>query len=105
MEVEMEHGLTGLLSDVGDDTVALYPQFFGNLGNDLKDVGHYRAVALVDSSGRGNVHLGNDKEMGGSLRIDVIEGQTQIILIDFVGRDLTGDNFTEQTIRQWENLL
>ena len=87
--------LTGLLADVGDDAVALQPQLLGYLGDDSEDVSHHGGVVLGHLGNGGDVGLGDDQEVGGSLGIDVIKGEADLVLIDFIGRDLAFGDFTE----------
>ena len=95
MEVEVMDGLAGLLTDVGDDAIALQTQLLGDLGDDGEDVGHDGGVVLGHFSHGGDVRLGDDQEMSGSLGIDVIKGEADLVLIDFIGRDLPFGDLTE----------
>ena len=101
MEMQMLYTLPRLLPDVGDDAVAVQSQLPGHLGNDLKDVGHRPAVFRRHLGSGGDVGLGDDQEVGGRLGIDVIEGEALLVLIHLVGRDLSRDDLTEQTIGHW----
>ena len=98
MEVQVEHGLARLLADVGDDAVAVHTQLLRHLGDDLEDVGHHGAVFGGDSSGGSDVGLGNHQEVSRSLRVNVVKGEALLILVDFVGRNVAGNNLAEQTI-------
>ena len=89
MEMQVRDTLARLLADVGHHPVALQPQFLGDLRDHSKDVGHHRRVVLADLCHRGDMHLGNHQKMGGRLGIDVVEGEANLILIDFVGGDLS----------------
>jgi hypothetical protein len=95
MEVEVMDGLTGLLTDVGDHAVALQPQLLGDLGDDGEDVSHHGGVVLGHFGHGGDVRLGDDQEVGGSLGINVIKGETDLVLIDFIGRDLPFGDLAE----------
>ena len=88
MEVQVVDTLTGLLTDVGDHAVAIQTQLLGDLGDDGEDMGHHGGVVLGHFGDRGDVGLGDDQEMGGSLGIDVIKGEADLVLIDLIGRDL-----------------
>ena len=97
MEMQVRYALTGLLPDVGHHPVTLQTQLLGDLGDHGKDVGHHRRVVLADLCHRGDMHFGNHQKMGGRLGIDVIEGEADLILIDFVGGDLSLRDLAEQT--------
>ena len=84
MEVQVVNALPRLLPDVGHHAVALQTQLLRQLGNDLKNVGHYGAVFRRDSGNRGNVGLGNHQKVYRGLGCDVIKGIAQIVLIDLV---------------------
>ena len=47
---------------------------------------------------RGDVALGHDEQMHGGLGINVLEGEHGVVLVDDVGRALTGDDATEHAI-------
>ena len=80
----MEHALSRLLTNIGDHTEAVQPQFLRNLGNDLKAVCYDHAVGFIHRSNRLDVLLGDHQKMRRSLRVDVIEGIAQLVLIDLV---------------------
>ena len=66
MEVQVVDALTGLLTDVGDDAVALQTQLLGDLGDDGEDMSHHSGIVLGHFGHGGDVRLGDDQEMGGS---------------------------------------
>ena len=103
--MKMENALARLLSDIGDHTVTLHALFLGDLGDDLKDMGHHGAVFRADSGNRGNVGLGDDQEVSGRLGGDVVEGEAQLVLIDLAAGDLSGNNAAEQTVRHRDSPL
>ena len=105
MEVQVMDTLSGLLTNIGDNAVAVQTQLLGDLGNDGEDVSYYSGVILGYFSHGGNMGLGDDQEVRGSLRIDVIKGKADLVLVDFVGRDLTFGDLAEQTIRHKGFLL
>src|SRR5205085_11632472 len=47
---------------------------------------------------RGDVALGHDQKVHGGLGIDVLEGHDVVVLVDDVGRALTGGDATEHAI-------
>ena len=101
VEVQVVHALPRLVADVGDHAVALHPLLLGQLGNDLKDMGHHRAVLSTDLGDRLDMLLGDHQEVGGRLGIDVVEGKAGVVLIYLAAGDLPGNDLAKQTIRHW----
>ena len=95
MEMQMHDALPCLLADVGDDPVALQPLLLGHLGDDLEHVGNHGAVVAVHLGHRVDVGLGNHQEMGGRLRIDVVERIADVVLVDLAAGDLPCRDLTE----------
>ena len=93
--MQVVDALTGLLADVGDHAVALQTQLLGDLGDDGEDVGHNGGVVLGHFGHGGDVGLGDDQEMSGSLGVNVVKGETDLVLIDFIGRDLPFGDLAE----------
>ena len=98
MEVQVMHALAGLLADVGNNTVALQPQFLCQLGYDLKDMRHHGAVFGADLRHGADMLLGDHQKMGGRLRRNVIKGIAQVVLLHLVGGDLPRRNGAEQAV-------
>ena len=96
--MQMEHALTRLFSDVGDHAEAIHTALLGNLRNDLKAVRHNRAVGRINGGHRLDVLLRDHEKMRGSLRVNVIEGVAEVVLVHLARRDIARDDFTEQTI-------
>ena len=100
MEVQVGHGLLARLADVGHHPVSglVKAQLLGQLGNDLKNMGHHSAV-LRRYSGNGlDVGLGHHQKMGGCLRGNVVEGIAKLVFLDLAAGDLPGDDLREQAI-------
>ena len=95
MEMQMEHTLARLLTDVGDNTIALNAQFCSHLGNHFKNVSHNTAVLPVHFSHGADMCLGDHKKVDRSLRRDIIERIAQVILIDLTAGDLPCCDLTE----------
>ena len=100
----MEHALTRLLTDVGDNAVALHPLLLRQLGDDLKDVGHDAAIVSVHLGYRADVSLGDHQEMGGCLGRDIIERVADVVLIALGGRDLPRRDLADSEIGHGANL-
>ena len=96
--MQMEHALTRLFSDVGDHAEAVHTALLGNLRNDLKAVRYNRAVGRINGGHRLDVLLGDHEKMRGSLRVNVVEGVAEVVLVHLARRDIARDDFTEQTI-------
>ena len=95
----MVHRLTGIVAAVADHAVAVL-QFFGSGdgGDGFENVGDNGAVFSSYTVNRGDVALGNHKDVGRCLGSDVAKCEDLIVPIDLGGGDLTGNNFTEQAI-------
>lgn len=103
--MHMTHTLTAVLTDVGDDAVAVgQPLRCGNLRNGGKDSGDSCAVVGRDLVSRGDVRFGNDQHMHRRLRVDIAEGVNKLVLVDLARGNLTGDNFAEQTVHKQTSL-
>lgn len=73
----------------------LQPLLGGYLGGDLKDMRHYGAVALVYLRRGGDMLLGYDENMNGSLGVEIVESHDGIVLIDLGGGYLTRRYFAK----------
>ena len=93
--MEMEDALTGLLSDIGNDAVALQSLFLGQLCDDLENMGHHAAVGTVHLGHGGDMGLGDHQKMDRGLGRDVAEGLAKRVLIDLGAGDLAGNNLAE----------
>src|SRR5258707_7712089 len=56
------------------------------------------AVPLLDHRERFDVLLGDDYEVHGGRRIDVVEGEHLIVLVDLAARDLASDDLAEDAV-------
>ena len=98
MEVQVGHGLAGLHTAVGHHAEIGHAHTLGHLGDDLKDMGHDGGILGSDLTAGGDVCLGDHQKMNGGLRIDVMEGKADLVLIYLVGGDNARRNLTKQTI-------
>ena len=79
--------LTAVTASVDDDAETVDGTFLhGQLSSQPKHFTQKSVVLRLGVSQRLNVLLGNDQEVHGSLRMDVLEGQYFIIFINFGGR-------------------
>ena len=81
--MQMAHGLACVSAAVGHNTVAVVQSFGpGDGGDHLKNVGHDTAVFRRDAVAVGNVDFGDHQNVGGSLGIDIPEGQNRVIFVN-----------------------
>lgn len=64
-------------------------------------------MACIDVRHGGNMLLGHDQKMHRRMRMNIVEGDQLIILIQTARRNLTGDDFAKETITHsvWLPLL
>ncbi len=63
MEMQVLHGLAGILADIGDDAVAVVQaDFLGQLGDHGKDMAQQGTVLLRQRSGTGMCFLGTTRK-------------------------------------------
>jgi hypothetical protein len=55
-----------------------------------------RLVARMRLADARDRFLGDDEDVRGRLRFDVVEGEHEVVFIDDLRRDLTGDEFLEE---------
>ena len=91
--------MSGAGTDVEDGAVALLDvALAGNLGRS--------EVAAADDFGVGGLgffqsskmFLGNDEDVRGGLRVDVFEGEDVVVLVNFPGRNFTGEDAAEEAV-------
>jgi len=99
MEMQVLHGLAGILADIGDHAVAVVQtDFLGQLGDHGKDMAQQGTVLLRQGSGTLDVLFGHNKEMHLGLRVDIVKRHDLIVLIQLVRGDLALGDHTKQTI-------
>ena len=99
MDVKMRHGLAGIAAMIDDEAEAFIPSLDAELFGDTarrEQQGPERGLifrhGLADTR---DELLRHDEDVGGSLRIDVVEGRDEIVLIDERRGNLTVDDFLE----------
>ena len=55
-------------------------------------------MACIDVRHGGNMLLGHDQKMHRRMRMNIVEGDQLIILVQTARRNLTGDDFAKETI-------
>ena len=96
MEMQVLHGLAGILADIGDHAVAVVQaNFLGQLGDHGKDMAQQGTVLLSQGSGTLDVLFGHNKKVHLGLRVDIVKRHDLIVLIQLVRGDLAlGEEFT-----------
>ena len=99
MYVQVEHRLAGLRADVQYRSVTIF---------DFPVAGYFRCGQMAASDDLGfvllrflqttNVFLGHDKDVRRRLWVDVFEGKGVLVFVDFLRRDLAGDDLAKKTI-------
>ena len=86
MKVQVLHALAAVLTHIGDNAVAalIHTQLAAKLRNHGIDMAQQGGIILRQRRSRRNVALRDNKEMHRGLRVDVVEGQQGVILIQFV---------------------
>ena len=96
MEVDVLDRLTAILTNICDNSVAVFKSAcLCNRRDSFKNCAYPRRVFGGDSVGGFDVTFGNDKHVNGSLGSDVLEGIDLFVLIYLCGGDLSRDYFTE----------
>lgn len=89
----MVHRLPPISTAVDNGPIAIRQSFLiGDLANDSKQVPDEICVAGIHFGQRLDRELGNNQHVSRRLRIDIAEGQTAVVLVDDVGRDLFVDD-------------
>ena len=97
--MEVVDGLAAVWAGVEDDAIAVIEpggaRNFGGLGKQMAQQRRLRRLGLRQ---RRNVLPGNYQQMGGRLGAEIGEADTQLVLVDALGRDAAGDDLAEETI-------
>src|SRR6266850_5818790 len=92
----MIHLLPADTSRVDDDAKTVgRPLFASQARRHTEDLAQQRLVARLAIRERIDVFLGDDHEMHGSKRMDVMEGENVGILVDFPAEDFSPDDLAE----------
>ena len=99
VEVEMIHLLSPHSSGVNDGAKALVATLIpGKPSGGGEEPAQHRLV-LRPYLGQGvNVDLGNQQKMHGSKRMEIVEGQNLVVLVDFPGGNLAASDAAEDAI-------
>ncbi len=75
-----------------------HPEYCGDLGYGGENFAYDDAVVGMNVIEGGDVFFGDDENVLGRGRMNVLEGNTHIVFINSFGRDLSIDDFTEKTL-------
>jgi len=81
-----------------------HSQLPGQPGRGGDQVAHDAGLPVAELVQRSDVLLGDKQDVGGRLRIDVVKGQAQVVLVDDLGRDLAVADLAEKAIAHEPNL-
>ena len=100
VEVEMLHGLSAVLTAVGDHavTVLRQPKLPGNHGDRLQHCRHGGKVLLTHLLNGGNMGLGDHQHVNGGVGVDIVEGVDVFVLVHLLGGDLPCYDLTKQAV-------
>lgn len=100
MQMEVEHALAAVRSGVDDDTVPGLgnPLQFRDLTANQQQLSEQLRVRIVQLSHRNHMFPGNDQRMDRRLRIDIVECDDQIVLIDECCGNSPRDNIAKKTV-------
>lgn len=100
VEVKMVDGLAAVLTGVDDDTIALVePVHACELGCGREQMAEKRGLFRRGLGLRGDVLLGDDEQVGPSLRLDVRKPDAEFVFVHTVRRDLSIQDLAKQTVR------
>ena len=99
-EVDVEHCLPGAAVAIEHRPVAVLrvPLILGDLCGARNQSAHHRRVPFLDVVQRRDVPAGDDEHMERRLRIDVLERQQLVVLVDDLRGDLAVGDLAEQTV-------
>ena len=87
MDVEMRHLLTAIIAMVGEHSIASFDdaRIAGHLSDDPEKLRNLSIAGVFREVIHRNIWaLGDYQDMDGRLRLNVFEGQSMVVLIDFV---------------------
>jgi hypothetical protein len=103
VQVEVEDGLAGACAVVHDCAVAGGELAFGSeLRGDELQAAEQESIGGRDAGERFDVLARADQDVGGSLRVNVFEGEDFVVLVNELGGDLCGADFAEEAIAHWK---
>lgn len=100
VEVEVIDGHAGGGADVEGEAVAAFVDafVFGDFGGGGEHAGDEGAMLAFDVAGVGDVLFGEDHEVDGGARVDVEDGDDEVVFVEAVGFDFAGDDAAEDAV-------
>ncbi len=99
VQVRVIHRRASVIPRIYDYAVSLVQRVSASdPGCRSHEVSEQRSMLRKSFRLRGDVLLRNDEKMSGRLRVDIRKAYTELILIDPIGRDGTGNDFAKQTV-------
>ena len=99
MEVHVEDRLTGVGPGVDDAAVALrVSELLRDLRGGEEELARDLRVVGAEVVEGGYVLLGDDEHVRRGLRLDVLEGEDVLVLVDLLRRDLAPDELAEEAV-------
>lgn len=85
VKMQVKNSLTRVLAAVVDNAKTVVKTLLsGNFGNRFKAAGNFSGIVRCDIRRAGDMRFGNNKDVNGSLRVDIAEGKDVLVLIDLV---------------------
>lgn len=100
VEMEVKHALAAMGSGVDDNTVSGLgnPLQFRDLTANQHQPSQQLGIRILQLSHRDHMCSGNDERMGRRLRIDIVECDHQIVLVNEGCRNSPRDDFAKETV-------
>src|SRR5579872_546889 len=101
MHVQVVDGLSAFGTGADDEAVSLAESLLaGDLGGFEHEVAE-EGVILADGFGhRSEVFLRDDEDVGGRDRLNIVEGEHEVVFLHFFRRDAAGDELAEEAIHR-----
>ena len=102
MKMQVRDALLPVLAAVDDHAIAalVNPQLTNQLAHDAIGVADDGFVLFREFVHADNVLFRHDEHMHGRLRLNVVDGDNQIVLIHFSRRDFPGDDLAKDAVAQ-----
>ena len=95
----MKNRLSGAGADVEDGAVSLLDvALAGDMGGGEVAAADQFGVGSFGFFQSGKMFLGDDENVGGSLRVDIFEGEDVVVLENFLGGNFAADDAAEEAI-------
>lgn len=96
MDVQVKDGLSAVSACINDRAVAVFQtQLSCDDGDHLQEVSAEFSVSGGEFSEGGDRLFGNQQDVHGGLRADVVKGHAVLVFVNDAGRDFAIDDFLE----------